>query len=420
MRQASEILSPEARKAALEEVLHSRTFDRSDQLKAFLRFVCESEIAGRGEQLNEYQIGVDVLGRPSNYQPAEDAIVRNRAYTLRRKLEDYYSHENPHARVRIEIPRGGYAPRFLIEDEAPVDLPAQVPPSPDSQAPFRYPGLWWMAAGMVIASLAWWALRTSEGAPGVLPAVLNDAWGPLLARGGHTMVHVSAPLHLFVRPKPTRVPGDRPEVDRPVLREWYRQFPSLPPAEELFLRPTPNSLLWGDAAGMVTVSRVLTASGVTWEVAPARVAAEPILRRRSAILFGRPEYSRVAAKLLQNTPLTVEFHPELREYGVQDRNTGEWWLPKYVANDEAEVVYGLVTVLPSEGSPGGEHRTVLLTGTNSAGTQAAAEFFCSPREMAALKQKLGRFPESYQVVVRATASATIPLDIFYVQHRLLK
>jgi hypothetical protein len=414
VRQAAEIVSPEARRAALEQVLGSRTFDRSDQLKAFLRFVCESEMAGRGSQLNEYQIGVDVLGRPADYQPAEDAIVRNRAYTLRRKLEEYYSHENPGARVRIEIPRGGYAPRFFVEEEHPEPRPPDsTPPAPKRT---RHTGLWWMAVGAILASLAWWLIR----GPDPVAPVLREAWGPLVARTSHTMVHVSAPLHLFVRPNPTRVPGDRPEVDRPVLRDWYRQFPSLPPAEELYLRPTPNSLLWGDAAGMVAVSRVLSAGGVAWEVAPARVAGEPILRRRNAILFGRPEYSRVAAKLLQNTPLTVEFHSGLREYGVQDRQSGEWWLPKYVANDEAEVVYGLVTVLASEGSPGGEHRTVLLTGTNSAGTQAAAEFFCSAREMAALKERLGGFPAAYQVVVRATASATIALDIFYEQHRVLK
>ena len=89
----------------------SRTFDRSHQLQAFLRYVCEREMEGRADDQNEYVIGVDVLGRPEGYSPSEDAIVRNRALTLRRKLEEYYRHENPGARIRIEIPRGQYRPK---------------------------------------------------------------------------------------------------------------------------------------------------------------------------------------------------------------------------------------------------------------------------------------------------------------------
>ena len=82
--------SREQKQEALDAVLGSRTFDRSPQLKAFLRYVCEQEMEGHGDALSEYVIGVDVLGRPSGYSPTEDAIVRNRAFALRRKLDEYY------------------------------------------------------------------------------------------------------------------------------------------------------------------------------------------------------------------------------------------------------------------------------------------------------------------------------------------
>ena len=45
MDAASPTCSPEMKRAALEAVLASSAFDRSEQLKRFLRYVCEMEMA---------------------------------------------------------------------------------------------------------------------------------------------------------------------------------------------------------------------------------------------------------------------------------------------------------------------------------------------------------------------------------------
>jgi hypothetical protein len=76
-------------------VLHSHTFARADQLKSFLKYVCEMEMAGRGHELTEYLIGIEALGRPANYSPGDDSAVRNRAFALRKKLQEFYEHEQP-------------------------------------------------------------------------------------------------------------------------------------------------------------------------------------------------------------------------------------------------------------------------------------------------------------------------------------
>lgn len=59
----------EDREQALRRVLESQAFARSEQLKNFLRYVCELEIAGRGGEIKEYSIGVEALGRPTSYSP---------------------------------------------------------------------------------------------------------------------------------------------------------------------------------------------------------------------------------------------------------------------------------------------------------------------------------------------------------------
>ncbi|HXW08084.1 MAG TPA: hypothetical protein VD833_22835 [Vicinamibacterales bacterium] len=106
------------KRAALEEVLGSTTFLRASQVRNFLRYICEMELAGRGASLHEYLIGVEALGRPTAYSTEDDSSVRRRAYALRQKLDEVYAKELTTARVRIDVPKGSYVPRFI-----PVDRP---------------------------------------------------------------------------------------------------------------------------------------------------------------------------------------------------------------------------------------------------------------------------------------------------------
>ena len=73
---------------ALRQVLETQAFARSEQLKSFLRYVCELEIAGRASEIKEYSIGISALGRPDSYSPASDSTVRRRAFELRAKVAE--------------------------------------------------------------------------------------------------------------------------------------------------------------------------------------------------------------------------------------------------------------------------------------------------------------------------------------------
>jgi hypothetical protein len=118
------------KRAALEQVLASAAFVRAEQLRSFLRYICEMEIAGRGEELSEYRIGVEALGKPPGYSTGDDAGVRKRAHDLRQRLEDLYAGELAGAPVRIELPKGRYAPRFLAARTDLVSTGVAVAPSP--------------------------------------------------------------------------------------------------------------------------------------------------------------------------------------------------------------------------------------------------------------------------------------------------
>jgi hypothetical protein len=119
------------KRAALEEVLGSATFLRASQVRNFLRYICEMELAGRGATLHEYLIGVEALGRPTAYSTEDDSSVRRRAYALRQKLEEVYAKELTSARVRIDVPKGSYVPRFRPSEQVEVVRADSIARRPD-------------------------------------------------------------------------------------------------------------------------------------------------------------------------------------------------------------------------------------------------------------------------------------------------
>ena len=101
------------KRAAMEQVLQSATFLRASQVRNFLRYICEMELAGRASALHEYLIAVEAMGLPTSYSTDDDSSVRRRAYALRQKLDSVYANELTQAKVRIEVPKGSYVPRFV-------------------------------------------------------------------------------------------------------------------------------------------------------------------------------------------------------------------------------------------------------------------------------------------------------------------
>jgi len=105
-------------RAQLERILGSATFRQVDRLKRFLSFVVTEAVDGRGDQLKEYAIGVEVFDKESSFDPRADPIVRVQARRLRARLLRYYRDEGRPGELLIELPKGGYAPSFKQPETA--------------------------------------------------------------------------------------------------------------------------------------------------------------------------------------------------------------------------------------------------------------------------------------------------------------
>src|SRR6202023_2787540 len=99
------------------ELLAGGMFASSPKLSRFLEFTVERTLAGEGDALKEYRLGVEIYGRPPTYDPRIDPIIRVEARRLRAKLCQFYEATEAQAPVEIEYPKGSYVPSFRFRKQ---------------------------------------------------------------------------------------------------------------------------------------------------------------------------------------------------------------------------------------------------------------------------------------------------------------
>ena len=102
----------EAERAELECV--AGALARSPRLSRVLRYMGEKLFSGEVDQLNEYNIATEVLGRSKTvFNAGEDAIARVEAHRLRKRLAEYYETEGRDHLIQVTLPAGTYVPVFI-------------------------------------------------------------------------------------------------------------------------------------------------------------------------------------------------------------------------------------------------------------------------------------------------------------------
>ena len=105
----------------LQEVLSSDAFMGGNRAQHFLRRIVEHALAGELDCLRERMLGVEMFGRPIDYDTGNDAVVRVKASEVRKRLAQYYQSLPSQPIVQIDLPAGSYAPQFRW---APVKTPS--------------------------------------------------------------------------------------------------------------------------------------------------------------------------------------------------------------------------------------------------------------------------------------------------------
>lgn len=123
-------------RAQLKRILSSAEFSVPARLRQFLLYIVNETLSGRSDRIKAYSVAVEVFGRDARLDIQSDPVVRIEAGRLRRALERYYYLRGGADPILIEIPKGGYVPRFQRrEDSAKSEEFTRNP------EPLQWPGL---------------------------------------------------------------------------------------------------------------------------------------------------------------------------------------------------------------------------------------------------------------------------------------
>jgi hypothetical protein len=96
----------------IQTLVSSHTLHGSESLCKLLRYLAEHALDHPGVPLKEYQIATEVFGRSMDFDPQVDSTVRVQAGRLRLKLAEYYGAEGAVDPIIVDLPKGTYILAF--------------------------------------------------------------------------------------------------------------------------------------------------------------------------------------------------------------------------------------------------------------------------------------------------------------------
>lgn len=345
----------------LDSILRHPLFARSKRYPKFLSFIVEKSLANDFASLKERVIGIELLGKPGDYDNSADPEVRNIASEVRKRLIQYYQ-QTSGQQVRIELPAGSYIPVFHGPAQAQADASStEEIPSPsntenvepsnaDKSLRFlsRHRGLLVAAAALLlligaIATIRVW--RNSRNASTL--NVLDHFWTPLF--------HSGSPVVLVIgtRGNPQISPDQNNRLTNPAL--------SGPPTVSV-----------DSASALSRITAFLGTKGESYEIHTAHETQYASLRGRPSVLIGGLN-NGWGLRLLGNARYRMAYDSKAAQTSITDTKTGRRWIgPAFGATDSREHMDYAIVSRQKDAMTGGS--VIIVAGLGSAGTVAAAEF----------------------------------------------
>ena len=407
---------------ALLIVLDSQPFRTSRQCRAFLQYIVEHSLDGSGEDLRERILGVEVFGRASDYDTAEDPVVRMRAADVRKRLAQFYQAASAQP-LQIEVKPGSYRASFQWSDGMPAvevappatsaqtaheslsdELSDQSSDVASSQIRGRQTTLRIWAVSIAFALVAilicgfLWAGRSGKAQA--------RFWAPVVRGKQPILLYLDAnAAYRFTPDYLSRYQSDHALIDQ----NGPEFFPELAPGSTIRsedLTPVKGTFTSGnDAIAAVRVALLLNKWSRPFTLRFADELAMSDLRNTPAVFIGgfNNHWTLESTKSL---PLTLKDGVSI----VDRADSGLRWTVDPNDRKTTKDDYALVSRVWSSTTGG---PVVSLAGIGSFGTQAAAEFVCSPDRMTEL---LRLAPpqwngENLQVVLRIHVVDYQPVEI---------
>jgi hypothetical protein len=367
-RGAPLVLDRQAIREQLDRVLGSQHFRNSKRCLALLRFATESVLEGQPDDLREKIIGTKVFGREATYDTSHDAVVRNVATEVRRRLAQYYMEPGHEAELRIDFPSGSYLPVFTPHREQPP--PAPAPTAEPVPRTLKRLAIWKVAAAATVliaaASAAVFHTITSD---------FDRFWAPVFRAHETVQICVGQPgrLYRFYGPRQAELDGyfmgadAKPEAAKDALTKT-----PIDPGE---IRWIANRYLYmRDAFAMTRLASLVHAKGGAFRLGPDTTTSYAELRRSPVIVIGGfnnhwgLRFGGGMRFLFDRKTVDGVAYNTISDRRDPDAN--KWRIPRSYGGVLAED-YAIVSRVID---PSTERTVVLVAGIEDYGTLAAGEF----------------------------------------------
>jgi hypothetical protein len=391
----------------LRRLIASPGLHHAESLCLLLRYLASHALEKPHDHVKEYQIATDVFGRSETFDPRIDSTVRVQTSRLRNKLVEYYATTGKLDPLTIEIPRGAYTALFHLREEVRIadPPPPTAPPlhSEDQGTERHKPArrMWAVAIAALALGFAAGALIVSRSPRAAAPTSSDQP--ELRAFWSSVIRNPKPPLVVFSN---AEFRG-RPETG---LRYFDARTDSRQHINDLYTGV-------GEVLAIAQLSEVFAWLHQEMVVKRSGLLSWDETRDRDLIFAGSPSENLS----LRELPLSQEF--VFRPMGAGDPRPGDLAIvnrhPRpgepalFFASSALPLTedYALVVLQPGL-HPG--QNVLLLAGTTTLGTQAAAEFVCQSDSVALIRNRLGIAPGEpygpFSAVLRVRVARGVPVE----------
>jgi hypothetical protein len=364
----------------IDRLIKSHSLSGSESLCKLLRYLAEHSLDHPGVALKEYQIATEVLGRSGGFDPQSDSTVRVQAGRLRLKLAEHYAHEGQEDPIVVELPKGSYSLTFHVRTPG-SQFPDGMALEKESGAGGNSNRAWAVAVGALsvllaaalITSAVLWSgrSRSQAGAKEPAPSAYRIFWSRF----------VTAPQPPWV------IFSNANFVGRPQTNMRYYN-PSTDSREAILDHYTGV----GEVLAIHELDRVFGVLNRQLRVKRGALFSLDDVRNNDLIFIGSPAENLTLLEI----PGTQEFifqkvnsGPRKGDVEVINVHPAAGESQVFLASPSSQSVnedYAIVGLKPGLDPA---HSMMILAGTTTVGTQAAAEYVCREDSLTELLQRLG-------------------------------
>lgn len=380
-----------------DRILRSPGFSKSEVLRNLLSYLVRVHTERPSHHLKEHEIATAVLGRSDDFDPRLDSTVRVHTGRLRTKLSEYYSDAGASDPIRITIPKGAYHICCKHRDEAELMERVEVRPR---RTLFVAAASGW-AVALVALALAYGIWQANRAEP--LPPAVRSFWKEFSNNTRDTVVVYSNPQFVGSATRGMKYAQANINAGPSEINDRYTGI--------------------GEAAALAQLTRLFDRLPAPMQVKRSQLLTWDEARVQNLVFIGGPDTNQPQRELphLQQFGFkTVDEEPQRDKPAVISLHSraGE---PEYffASGLPYTMDYAVIGLVPGLGAG---HKALILAGTTTYGTQAAAEFLLQEDNVRGI---LTRLPQSgapnlpfFEALIRVKVSGGVPVQPELVSVRL--